>query len=245
MYIPSTIVLRAQKKVYKMNPSFRRLLYILLWYIIYPNVLLLILAPAIYSDPENVVFLFVLLLSYLLGIIDTIIRPFSTSIEEDFSTNPIYSIILLIVFFFNPAFIALAFYESKNLIPTVLPFWNHIVVSISGVILLLLGGIILVIGRYQLKQFGTGVLTIEEDHELITSGIFKYIRHPIYLGGLLGIFGFYIAYQSLVVTLVVISCYFVVFRQRLLFEESLLLNEFGEKYNEYMKQTKKMIPFIY
>jgi len=141
-----------------MNPSLRKLLYILLWYIIYPNVLLLILTPGIYSNPENLVFLFVLLLSYLLGIIDTIIRPFSDSIEEDFSTNPIYSIILLIVFFFNPAFIALAFYESKNLIPTVLPFWNHIIISIIGAILLILGGIILVIGRYQLKKFGTGVL---------------------------------------------------------------------------------------
>ncbi|MHA2364944.1 MAG: methyltransferase family protein [Candidatus Hodarchaeales archaeon] len=228
-----------------MNPLYRKILFIVIWYFVYPNVLLIILAPEIFLKSENLIFLFALLLSYLLGIIDTLIRPFSESIQKDATTNPLYSVILVIMFLFNPLFIVLSFYESKHLTSDYVPFWDNLIVSVFGILILLIGGFILIIGRYQLKQFGTGILNIEENHQLITTGIFNYIRHPIYAGGLLGIFGFYFAYRSLLVLLVVSIIYFAIFRHRLLFEEKLLIEEFKEQYIEYMKQTKRLIPFLY
>jgi protein-S-isoprenylcysteine O-methyltransferase Ste14 len=109
----------------------------------------------------------------------------------------------------------------------------------------MIGGLFVITGRYQLKQFGSGVLTIEDNHQLITTGIFRFIRHPIYAGGIIGVFGFYFAFHSLIVLIVLTITYFIIFRHRLLFEEKLLVEEFGEDYREYVKQTKKLIPYLY
>ena len=228
-----------------MNPTYRKILYIILWYIVYPNLWLLILAPDIFFKPENLIFLLVLLLSYIMGIIDTIIRPFSESIQKDATINPLYTVIILILFLLNPLIIALSFYESKYLISEYFPLWRNPFVSILGILIFIIGGFIVIAGRYQLKQFGEGILTIKEDHKLITSGIYKYIRHPIYGGGIIGIIGFYCAFQSLVVLIIMSVVYFVIFRHRLLFEEELLIEEFGDQYKEYRKKTKLLIPFLY
>lgn len=211
----------------------------------YPNLWLLILVPEIFFKSENLLFLLILLLSYILGIIDTLFRPFSESIQEDATINPLYTLIILVVFLLNPVIVALAFHESRHLIATYFPLWRNLLVSILGILMLLIGGLITITGRYQLKQFGEGVLKIEDNHQLITTGIFKYIRHPIYAGGVIGIFGFYCAFQSLIVLFAVFIIYFIVFRHRLLFEEELLIQEFGDQYKEYMKQTKRLIPFLY
>jgi len=117
--------------------------------------------------------------------------------------------------------------------------------SLLGIFILILGNFFAITGKYQLKQFGSGVLTIEDNHHLITTGIFRFIHHPIYTGGIIGVFGFYFAFHSLIVLIAISITYFIIFRHRLLFEEKILVEEFGEQYREYMKQTKKLIPYLY
>ncbi|MFX0123848.1 MAG: methyltransferase family protein [Candidatus Hodarchaeota archaeon] len=228
-----------------MKPLYRKILYIILWYIVYPNLWLLILAPDIYFKPENLIFLLTLLISYIMGIIDTIVRPFSESIEEDWSINRLYTLIILILFLMNPIIIALAFYESKLIIANYFPIWDTLPVVILGILIFLIGGCITITGRYQLKQFGEGVLDVKDDQTLITSGIFRYIRHPIYAGGVIGVIGFYLAFRSFFVLIVIWIIYFLIFRHRLLFEEKMMIEAFGDEYRKYMKQTKRLIPFIY
>ena len=228
-----------------MKPLYRKILYIILWYLIFPNIWILLLAPELFLKSENVLYLFVLLLSYVIGIIDTVIRPFSESIKEDATINPLYSLIILVLFLLNPLFIILAFYESKLLVAQYFPFWNNIFISFIGILIFLISGFIVILARYQLKQFGSGILTIEDSHQLITTGIFKYIRHPIYTGGVLGIIGFYCAFQSVVVLIAASIIYFVILRHRLIFEEKILIDEFGDQYREYMKRTKRLIPYLY
>lgn len=228
-----------------MKPTYRRILYIILWYIVYPNFWLILLAPDIYFKPENLGFLLTLLISYILGIIDTIFRPFSESIEEDWSTNRLYSMIIVVLFLLNPVIITLSFYESKLIIANYIPVWNTPVVSLLGILILLIGGFITITGRYQLRQFGYGILDVKDDQFLITTGIFGYIRHPIYAGGVVGIIGFYLAFRSIFVLIIIWIIYFLIFRHRLLFEEKMMLDAFGDQYKEYMKRTKRLIPFVY
>ncbi|UCG00945.1 MAG: isoprenylcysteine carboxylmethyltransferase family protein [Candidatus Heimdallarchaeota archaeon] len=228
-----------------MKPLIRKMLYIILWYVVYPNFWLLLLASDIYFKPENLIFLLTLLISYIMGIIDTIIRPFSESIEEDWTTNRLYTMIILALFLFNPIIIALSFYESKLIVANYFPTWNTLPVSILGIFILMIGGCITITGRYQLKQFGEGVLNVKEDQTLITTGIFSYIRHPIYAGGIIGVFGLYLAFGSFFVLIGIWISYFVVFRHRLLFEEKMMTEAFGDEYREYMKHSKRLIPFLY
>ena len=73
-----------------LNPVYRKVLYIILWYLVYPQLWYLIIIPEIFFDPKNFIFLLTILISYIFGIIDTYFRPFSESIRRDISKNPIY-----------------------------------------------------------------------------------------------------------------------------------------------------------
>ena len=77
--------------------------------------------------------------------------------------------------------------------------------------------------------------------ELIISGIHRYVRHPLYLGTFLFIWGLSILfpYLSLFITNAVITLYTLV---AIRFEEDKLIDEFGEQYVTYRKTVPKLIP---
>lgn len=228
-----------------MNPTHRKVLFILLWYLVYPQLWYLFVISELLFDPQNLLFLSAILLSYIIGIMDTYFRPFSESMRKDASTNPIYNIIMLALFVVHPLLIISAFLENRLLVANHLPFWDNMLVSLIGISILIIGGLVTVTGRAQLSRYGSGVLQIEEDHVLMTTGIFRHIRHPVYAGGLVGVVGIYLALRSVILLILVSTLYFMVTRHRLIFEEQLLISEFGEEYKKYMKRTKRLIPFLY
>ncbi|UCH03139.1 MAG: isoprenylcysteine carboxylmethyltransferase family protein [Candidatus Bathyarchaeota archaeon] len=135
--------------------------------------------------------------------------------------------------------------RARQLIAYTFPTWDNPVVSLLGIFVLSIGGIVTVSGRAQLAKYGSGILRIKNDHKLITTGVFRYIRHPIYAGGFLGVIGLYLSFRSILILTSISLIHFFVIRYRLLFEEQLLLQEFGDHYKNYMKRTKRLIPFIY
>ena len=111
--------------------------------------------------------------------------------------------------------------------------------------LLLVGGIILLVSRIQIGRYGTGKIVIEKEHQLITRGIYGYIRHPIYLGGLIGWTGLSLAFKGVIIPVIVLIIYFTVFKSRMDLEERMLLEEFGEEYKSYCKTAKRAIPGLW
>ena len=227
-----------------LRPLVRKILYVVLWYMVYPQAWYLWLIPGLFTDPAYRLMLAAIVISYVIGIMDTYYRPFSESIKGDLETNPVYNLVLLGLFLLNPLFVVAAFRERVT-VAQFLPLWDNPVVSWAGIALLVVGGAVTVAGRAQLARFGSGILRIEEEHRLVTTGIYGVIRHPIYGGGLIGVVGLYTAFRSLVVLVAVTAIYFVVIRHRLLFEEEMLVEEFGDEYRDYMKKTKRLIPLIY
>ncbi|HIH62344.1 MAG TPA: isoprenylcysteine carboxylmethyltransferase family protein [Methanobacteriales archaeon] len=97
------------------------------------------------------------------------------------------------------------------------------------------------------KEIGTNwSASIEKDNsqKLITSGIYKYIRHPLYFSGLLILLGTVIYFQSWWSSTVLIPFYLLV-NWRIKHEEDNLIKFFGNEYRQYMRKTKKIIPFLY
>ncbi|GIK59604.1 MAG: hypothetical protein BroJett017_04940 [Ignavibacteriota bacterium] len=86
---------------------------------------------------------------------------------------------------------------------------------------------------------------IIEGHELITTGPYKIVRHPIYsaLFGLLIVTGYSIT--QLWAFIIAIVFYFIgtIFRTRV--EEQLLIQHFGDQYEKYKKKVPAIIPYIY
>jgi len=84
---------------------------------------------------------------------------------------------------------------------------------------------------------------IKEDCILINTGIYKYIRHPMYFSVVFGMLGVLIAFFS-IKELIVYIFLFIVMIIKLNYEESLWVCHTKE-YISYQKQTKRFIPFVY
>jgi protein-S-isoprenylcysteine O-methyltransferase Ste14 len=82
----------------------------------------------------------------------------------------------------------------------------------------------------------------KEDPELVTTGPYAIVRHPIYGGMLLAMLGSAMG-QSVfwLFPLVVYGPYFILSALR---EETLLLERFPDRYRIYMKRTKMLLPFV-
>lgn len=117
--------------------------------------------------------------------------------------------------------------------------WN-----IAGLTLCVVGLTIAIIAAITLKRFYSSTLVIRKEHQLITHGIYRFVRHPIYFGVLLVCMGVPVYAASLygfLTMLVLIP----VFLFRIKMEERMLTEEFPDAYPAYRKSTSKLIPFIY
>ena len=90
--------------------------------------------------------------------------------------------------------------------------------SIVGLALILLGYAILLTGRFTIRQFRSSTLVIREGHELVTHGIYRLIRHPMYLGIILVAMGVPISASSLK-GLLIMSVIVPIFLVRIRIEE--------------------------
>jgi protein-S-isoprenylcysteine O-methyltransferase Ste14 len=116
--------------------------------------------------------------------------------------------------------------------------------SIIGLALIIIGLIIMIVGQASLWRNYSSTLVIREDHQLITHGIYRFTRNPIYLGAIMVFTGLPVYVASLygfLTSLVLIP----IILNRIRLEEELLTEEFQDAYQKYKKSAKKLIPFIY
>jgi len=90
----------------------------------------------------------------------------------------------------------------------------------------------------------TSQLQIVEKQKLVKDGLYKYIRHPLYLGEILRNFGIVSIFSSgYGILLIVIGTIFLLLRIKP--EEEMLVEAFGSDYEDYKRRTKRLIPYIY
>jgi protein-S-isoprenylcysteine O-methyltransferase Ste14 len=118
------------------------------------------------------------------------------------------------------------------------------VLSVSGLILFVVGVGIRLAGKRALGKYYSYGLRVLPDHKLVTSGIYKYVRHPISLAVLVYDPGIPLIFSSLYGLLIVLGLIPLVL-YRITIEERMLIQKFGDEYRDYMKRTKKLIPFLY
>jgi len=113
-----------------------------------------------------------------------------------------------------------------------------------GVVCFGLGAVLVFWSGIALGRLYSADVTVQEGHRLVTSGIYRTIRHPRYLGGLVYAFGLSFLFRSwigLAVSLISV----IVFILRIRDEEVFMQREFGEEWEAYCKYTWRLIPFIY
>jgi len=95
-----------------------------------------------------------------------------------------------------------------------------------------------------LRKFFSYSVSKLEDQQLIEQGLYRFIRHPGYLGQLLLFLGIATSLSNWVSILVMMIPVSIGFLNRINVEERFMVKQFGEKYMEYMKKTKSIIPLV-
>ena len=216
----------------------RKLIAILLFMWLYYNLILWLFIPAVYSNP---IILTALLAYYVGGTIDILIRPLPTGEANITTVEKLIALIGLL----TPFIFILAYLENLYIIAPFIPIWNEPIVGYIGIIFIVVGAIIMVASRIQLGKYGTPVIHTGEDHKLATKGLYKYVRHPMYFGATLMMLGPFIAFRGMFVFIIIIIYYAIVMKMRIQMEEEILIGTFGDEYRDYMKRTKRVVPFIY
>jgi len=94
------------------------------------------------------------------------------------------------------------------------------------------------------REGDPSLLAFEKTTKLVTSGIYKYIRHPLYCSLLLLTWGIFFKHITLTaVTLAVTATIFLIFTAKA--DEAECVRFFGNQYQDYMKRSKMFIPFIF
>jgi protein-S-isoprenylcysteine O-methyltransferase Ste14 len=206
-------------------------------YLAYYNISLLIFANRIYL---NTISLTIIILDQIVVFADVMIRPATPRKDVDTSTRLVGLLLLLHPFFLGIIFYDNLFITSKYLIPL-----DNLVISYIGIVTYIVGGIVILWSRIHLGRYGDGTTKLKKNHKLLTSGFYNNVRHPLYSGAMIGRVGLGLTLRGYFGTFIFILIYLIVFRRRMEIEEQSLISEFGDEYTEYMKRTKRLIPYIY
>ena len=112
----------------------------------------------------------------------------------------------------------------------------------TGLALLIAGLAFAAWARLRLGRNWSGAVTVKEDHELIRSGPYAYVRHPIYTGILTGVIGTAICSGTLAAALGVVIIA-AALNRKLRIEETLMRETFPGQYEKYCAEVPALVPF--
>jgi protein-S-isoprenylcysteine O-methyltransferase Ste14 len=117
-------------------------------------------------------------------------------------------------------------------------------IGAAAIVLVAAGIAIAIWARRHIGEFWSAPITLKVDHQLVQSGPYSRVRHPIYSGILLAMMGtsLFVGEWRAVVGLALVFLTHGVKARR---EEALLASQFGQLYEEYRKRTGSLIPRLY
>jgi protein-S-isoprenylcysteine O-methyltransferase Ste14 len=124
---------------------------------------------------------------------------------------------------------------EQKLLPDTATIWN------AGLFLTVLGVAIAIWARLSLGRNWSGVVTLKDQHELVGTGPYRWIRHPIYTGLLLAAFGTAMIQGHLrgwLGFLILLAMFYYKARR----EEKFLRQEFGPGFEEHARRTGMFLP---
>jgi len=124
---------------------------------------------------------------------------------------------------------------GRRFVPALPSIWA------AGVLLTIAGLALAFWARYHLGRYWSGQITLKENHTLVCTGPYKYLRHPIYSGLLLAVVGTGLTvglYRALLGVLLVTLGLWWKARQ----EDAWLARAFGEQFEQQRRRTGRLLP---
>jgi protein-S-isoprenylcysteine O-methyltransferase Ste14 len=128
---------------------------------------------------------------------------------------------------------ALLHYQTAHVGPTT---------ELVGFLLCVCGFAFAIWARLHLGRNWGQPMTLKQGHELVTTGPYRFVRHPIYTGILLAMLGSTIVTPFWIVAFICLTGYFVYSAHT---EERIMTSQFPDQYPEYKRRTKMLVPLVW
>ncbi len=144
-------------------------------------------------------------------------------------------------------------FTGLGLLDAVLPAWSDRtgILTVDGGLIRWLGVVVYAAGGglrlwpvFVLGDRFSGLVAIQPGHTLVTGGPYRIIRHPSYLGLLIGMLGWGLAFRSWLGVLLA-ALMIPPLLARIAAEERLLRQTFGGAYDAYRARTWRLLPGVY
>jgi protein-S-isoprenylcysteine O-methyltransferase Ste14 len=131
------------------------------------------------------------------------------------------------------------------LLPQASILWERTSLFFIGIALMLVGMAFRFYAMSVLGRFFTYDVAVHSGQTVIEAGPYRYIRHPSYTGALITLVGLGLALGNWAGLLALLACIGVAYTYRISVEEAALVAALGEPYKEYMRRTRRLIPFLF
>lgn len=131
------------------------------------------------------------------------------------------------------------------LLPQASILWNRTWVFFLGILLMLAGMAFRFYAMSVLGRFFTYDVAVHSGQTVIEAGPYRFIRHPSYTGGLITLLGLGLALGNWAGLAALLACMGFAYGYRMSVEEAALVASLGEPYKQYMRRTRRLIPFLF
>jgi protein-S-isoprenylcysteine O-methyltransferase len=114
-----------------------------------------------------------------------------------------------------------------------------------GLFLIIIGLVIRWTAILTLRKYFTVNVAIQSGQQVVKSGLFRFLRHPSYLGSILSFVGLALTFANWISLSVILVPITLAFVKRIQIEEQALTEAFGSEYEEYCRSTWRLFPWIY
>jgi protein-S-isoprenylcysteine O-methyltransferase Ste14 len=123
-----------------------------------------------------------------------------------------------------------------------LPVWPSLIAGVAGAVVFAIALWLLWRSHADLGRNWSPHLEISEGQSLVTQGVFRYMRHPMYAAHCLWGIAQALLLQNWIAGLSMLVSSLPLYLVRIPREEQMMLEHFGEEYHEYMNHTGRVIP---
>ena len=114
-------------------------------------------------------------------------------------------------------------------------------VTLIGIVSLVVGAMMAIREKKRFAKVKTNIKTFDKPDKLLTDGLYKYSRNPMYLGFVIALLGVWLLLGSLSPLLIVLIFIFITNTVYISFEEKMMEDTFGELYFAYKNKTRRWI----
>jgi protein-S-isoprenylcysteine O-methyltransferase len=131
------------------------------------------------------------------------------------------------------------------LLPQATILWHRTSLFFVGIGLMLAGIAFRFYAMSLLGRFFTYDVAVHAGQTVVEAGPYRYIRHPSYTGALITLVGLGLALGNWAGLLALLACMGTAYAYRISVEEAALVAALGEPYKQYVRRTRRLVPFLF